>query len=130
MRQFEREKKGDAMLAYEYDSNFESRKWIKELPGFQFKPDWIVQIIPPFAGAIIRFRVKKKGLGREVSVYFDAYNNLAWASCLYWEIYPAAEESTARFALGEEDKMLEAIEASLEKVQGGDDETPGNREGV
>lgn len=33
----------------------EYRKWANELPALHFDKEWDVKIIPPFAGAIIRF---------------------------------------------------------------------------
>lgn len=45
---------------YMYDKIMESRKWTQEIPFLQFQSDWEVKIIPPFAGAVIRFLIKKK----------------------------------------------------------------------
>nr|DAN90730.1 MAG TPA: hypothetical protein [Bacteriophage sp.] len=48
----------------------------QKLPAFHFDKEWDVKIIPPFAGAIIRFVIDYKG--KHVSVYFDAYSELGW----------------------------------------------------
>ena len=48
--------------------------WSHKLPAFHFDKEWDVKIIPPFAGAIIRFVIDYNG--KHVSVYFDAYSEL------------------------------------------------------
>lgn len=50
------------------------RGWAIKLPAFHFDKEWDVKIIPPFAGAIIRFVIDYNG--KHVSVYFDAYSEL------------------------------------------------------
>lgn len=50
--------------------------WSHKLPAFHFDKEWDVKIIPPFAGAIIRFVIDYNG--KHVSVYFDAYSELGW----------------------------------------------------
>ena len=52
----------------------EYRKWANELPALHFDKEWDVKIIPPFAGAIIRFCINHNG--KYVSVYFDGYSEL------------------------------------------------------
>ena len=51
-------------------------KWVKEIPYLHFDADWEVKIIPPFAGALARFIVKKGD--KAVSVYFDGYSQLGF----------------------------------------------------
>ena len=48
------------------------------------------KIIPPFAGAIVRFMIDKGD--KHVSVYLDCYDNLGCFGSPYWEIYPYEED--------------------------------------
>lgn len=41
-----------------YEEMMVDGKWIKEIPFIQFPADWKVQIIPPFTGIVVRFRVQ------------------------------------------------------------------------
>lgn len=81
-----------------------------------FKEEWDVKIIPPFAGAIIRFVVRHKN--KIVSVYFDGYSNLGFVydeqgqPIPYWEAYPINSD-IMRYELGEENTMLKDIEDEL-----------------
>lgn len=83
----------------------------QNLPRLKFPPDWEVQMVPPFGGALARFWVFK-GENR-VSVYFDAHSKLGSVGSPYWEIYPAVDGDVDRFLQNETDAMLLAIEASL-----------------
>lgn len=84
-----------------------------KVPGINFLPEWSVQVVPPFGGAAARFYVNWAG-GR-VSVYLDWYDVLGAVGTPYWEIYPDHGGDTARFLLGSEQGMVEAIAASLAK---------------
>ncbi len=107
----------DMISLCEYDRKMESFKWIQALPYLAFKPHWRVKVIPPIVGAVVRFWVKEADIDDHVSIYFDAYNNLGYFGGPYWELYPAADGNTARFALGEESALLEEIDKSLECVR-------------
>ena len=69
----------------------EAQKWREEvshIPFIQFPSDWMIQIIPPFADAIVRFRVQIEG-GETRSIYLDGRNSLGyWGDGYYWEVYP------------------------------------------
>jgi len=69
----------------------EAQKWREEInnvPFIQFPSNWKVQIIPPFADAIVRFRVQIEG-GETRSIYLDGRNSLGyWGDGYYWEVYP------------------------------------------
>lgn len=116
-------RKGDRMVSFLYDEVFESMRWRQELPYLQFPADCQIKIIPAFLSAIIRFIVRKKTTprGEFVSVYFDGYSNLGHFSfpepTPHWEIFPDQDGDNARFALGDEESMLQAIEASLQKLE-------------
>lgn len=107
-------RQGSTLVSAKYDENFESMKWVKELPFLDFPSHWLVKIVPPFVGAVIRFKVKHRDRdSEEISIYFDGYNNLGYMDGPYWEIYPVKDEVIARFMLGEEKAMLQAIEEAL-----------------
>jgi hypothetical protein len=100
------------ILSAQCEETFEWMKWTKELPFLSFPSDWDVQITPPSVGAIVRFRARKRGKTKEVSVYFDAYNLLGHCGGPYWEAYPIGED-TGRWSLGEESEMIAAIDVEL-----------------
>ena len=87
------------------------RGWIEKLPVFHFDKEWDVKIIPPFAGAIIRFWINYNG--KKVSVYFDGYSELGYVEdddgkpIPYFEYYDG--EDTYRYYLDEADKMMDDI---------------------
>ena len=94
----------------------EEQKWCKivsEIPYIQFPNNWQIQIIPSFGGALIRFRVKKNE-SENISIYLDWFDNLGCVGTPYWEIYPDKNGNNLRFLLNETDKMLRAIQKSLD----------------
>jgi hypothetical protein len=94
-----------------YDSAFETRSWVEKIPAIKFPQGWEVQIIPPFGGALCRFRVN--GI---VSVYLDGYDLLGYCREPYWEVYPH-EDDVFRCGMNEIDKLIEAIQESLNAKQ-------------
>ncbi len=99
------------MIPYQYDEVMESRKWTDEIPFIQFPSDWQIKIVPPFAGAVIRFLIKKSAA--QVSIYLDCYGKLGCMNEPYWEVYPADNGDTFRCYLNEIDLLLDAIQKSL-----------------
>lgn len=84
-----------AALKRRYDVENE-QKWREEIdsmPWITFPADWKVQIIPPFADAVVRFRVELPS-GAFRSVYLDSRCSLGlwWdkdqGPVPYWEVYP------------------------------------------
>ncbi len=68
----------------------EVEKWkdfTVSMPFIKFPPDWEIQMMAPFNGALARFRVKLPS-GAEKSIYFDAHNALGYMDGPYWEVYP------------------------------------------
>ncbi len=114
-------------MPHKYSKEMEElyREWIDKIPPLVFPPTWEITIIPPFAGAMVRFFVNEVGnKDPHVSVYLDVDNSLGYfgidqngKSKPYWEIYPGEEENndTQRFALGDELEMLIAIRNSLQR---------------
>ena len=82
-----------------------------KLPAFHFDKEWDVLIVPPFAGAIIRFVISYNG--KYVSVYFDAYSELGWMydkneqPIPYFEYYDG--EDTYRYLINESEQMMNDI---------------------
>lgn len=89
---------------------FEAKKWLEEIPFIKFDKDWEIKIVPPFMGAVVRFRVKSGT--KEISVYLDCYSVLGFASSPYWEAYPIGGD-TARFGLKDTEDLLKAIREEI-----------------
>lgn len=104
----------DYKLLSQVEEKYEYRKWCDEIPFLNFNKEWSVKVIPPFAGAIVRFVVKKKRGKKQVSVYMDAYDRLGIFGEPHWEIYPDAEGNNTRFKLNDTKNLLKAIKKSLE----------------
>ena len=90
-----------------FDEAFETRKWIKQIPAIKFPPEWEIQIIPPFSGALVRFRINDK-----TSVYLDGYGLLGAVDKPYWEVYPH-EDDVFRCDMNDVDGLLKAISESI-----------------
>lgn len=110
---------GHWMLAEACNSVFEWDKWIKEIPYIKFPAHWEVQIIPPFAAAMIRFRVKHPS-GGSISIYLDCHNHLGCGGTdsrgnarPYWEIYPGKDGDTDRYNMNDIQGLLDGIEGAL-----------------
>lgn len=117
----------DSTLRYKIENDYEWREWIKNIPYINFPPDWNVKIMPPFGGAMIRFKVKKNDSDKCVSVYLDCHHSLGYygesGNEPYWEIYPAFDGDTARFDINNIKEIMEEIEKSLnhkENLNGND----------
>lgn len=95
------------------------RDYVKNAPYINFPSEWDIQIIPPFGGAIMRFRVRYKG--HEISVYADYHQSLGYYSneegieTPYWEIYPYMND-TYRCAINDTKKLIKKIEVSFNKL--------------
>lgn len=101
-----------AGIAYECDRAFEWKKWSNTVPFLKFDPEWEVQVIPPFGGAVVRFIVKQFDI--TISVYLDCYNCLGgFGSGPYWEIYPADNGDVERVFMEDADGLISAIRKSF-----------------
>lgn len=90
----------------------EWREWAEQLPSLSFP--FPVRIVPPYAGALIRFWAGPNG---EVSVYLDAFEKLGHMGEPYWELYPNEEGDTERFLLSETSALIARIEALLKEIK-------------
>lgn len=77
------------------------------IPWLSFPAGWQVQMIPPFAGAMARFRVRLPD-GSEKSVYFDAHDALGCYGEPYWEVHPV-QGDTARCAMNETEELIRLL---------------------
>lgn len=104
---------------HEIEEKLQWRLLGAEVPFLDIPRNLQIKIIPPFAGASMRFLARdKKNPDKAISVYFDAHNSLGFMGCPYWEIYPNHEDSNQRFVVGEENQMFLAIQKALKKGMG------------
>jgi hypothetical protein len=95
---------------YEIEQEQKWREEISAIPAIRFHADWLVQIIPPFGDAVIRFRVKLPS-GKEKSIYLDRRNSLGYwekPDEPYWEVYPY-QSDVGRCGINEVETLLEMI---------------------
>jgi hypothetical protein len=115
----------DATTAFSLGSSLINRlswdEWIDKIPFLKFREEWLVKILFPFGGAMVRFYVKKKIDGESVSVYLDCNNFLGSISSdlppkPYWEIYPH-DGDTLRVHMEDVDGLMEGIEDALDLLE-------------
>lgn len=92
---------------------FEWDEWCTKIPVISFPSDWKVQITPPYAGAMIRFRVQVNETDG-ISVYLDCHDSLGWVGKPYWEAYPI-QEDRERFDMEDVDGLTACIQQELER---------------
>lgn len=63
------------------------RRWVREVPSIEFPSGWKVKVIPPYAGAMVRFLVELPD-GRKKSIYLDVFDALGCVGKPYWEVHP------------------------------------------
>lgn len=96
------------------EKRLEWNKWATEIPYISWPTAWQIKAVPPFHGAIIRYRVKKGD--KDVSVYLDCYDILGVVGEPYWEVYPV-EGDVGRCLMNETDRLLEIISSVLDDEQ-------------
>lgn len=107
----------NTIMRSKVELNEKWKDWSRKIPPLHFEPEWNIAIIPPFAGALVRFVVSYNN--KEVSVYFDGYSNLGYMynrndePLPYWEIYPDKYGMNKRYSMNETDKMMADIEEIL-----------------
>ena len=118
--------KSDRMRKYEaitfYDQVMQPREWIAKIPSLQFPNDWVINIVPPFAGALVRFGVSLEGTSEYVSVYLDVYSILGATETPYWEVYIQDNPNfPSRCAMEDTESLMELIQQALSEGSPGDD---------
>lgn len=107
----------------EIESSEKWMEWREKIPFLKIPSDCEVKVNPPFAGALIRFVVRKNN--REVSVYLDVNNSLGYydlEETPYWEIFLLSQtdalnsnyKDIERFELNDVHGLLNGIKSLLE----------------
>jgi len=102
----------DMLKRYTIENQEDWYGWIDNIPFIRFDPDWDVQVIPPFSGAMVRFRVKQGD--HIVSVYLDCNQQLGYWDGPYWEAYPV-DDDIWRVGIDDVDGLLDAIRRGLKQ---------------
>jgi len=98
----------------QYDRVMETDKWSGSIPAITFLSDWQIHMVPPFAGAVVRFAVVKGN--QYVSVYLDGYDTLGLFGEPYWEIFtPNNDEFPQRCPMNDTESLLRKISYALEE---------------
>lgn len=84
-------------------------QWCHQIPFIPFDAGWQVKVIPPFGGAMARFKVEFNGY--ITSVYLDCADSLGCVGVPYWEVYPV-DGDTGRCLMHEVDELLDLIRKS------------------
>lgn len=83
------------------------REWIDRIPAIRFPRNWEVQVIPPFAGVLARFRVRH---GQDfILVYLDVFDTLGYFGGPYWEVYPSFDGDPDRCAVENVGELVRMI---------------------
>jgi hypothetical protein len=82
-----------------------------KIPAIKWPPEWDVRAVPPFGGALVRYRVQHEGA--TASIYLDGNNSLGyWEDGPYWEVHPY-EGDNFRCNMDETGALVEAVAKSL-----------------
>jgi hypothetical protein len=87
------------------------REWSVKIPAIALKPGWKIKVVPPFSGAISRFRIIDSD-GDEVSIYLDCFDRLGCFGEPYWEVYPY-QDDVGRCMMADTDELVRMIEVGL-----------------
>jgi hypothetical protein len=109
-------------IAARYDRVMEVDKWLSKIPPLQFPAHWVINMVPPFAGALVRFGVSLEGKDDYVSVYLDVYSMLGATETPYWEVYIQDNPNfPSRCAMEDTESLMELIQQALSEGSPGDD---------
>lgn len=97
---------------YSIEKTEEWRKIGDGMPYLEIPDGLMIKVIPPFAGAMARFIISN-GVD-DISVYYDAYENLGYMGEPYWEAYPIGDD-VGRFLKDETKELMDAIVKELSK---------------
>ena len=94
---------------------------LNEIPFIDFPDNFLVKIIPNFAGSVVRFRIKDKNKedSPEMSIYLDCYENMGMyygendKPSPYWEVYPHFGD-VFRCGINEIESLIEGIQQGLD----------------
>lgn len=77
------------------------REVADHIPFVDIRQGYSIQIVPPFGGAMIRFRIRHKQSLSEYSVYYDTQDALGIVGKAYYEVYPIDGDVFRSFHLEE-----------------------------
>ncbi len=103
------------MNNWEIDRDDKWLEWECKIPELNFDSSWNVRIIPPFAGALIRFKVFKGD--KYCSVFLDVFNNLGWQKKAYWGVLSYTDDEY-EIAMDNVEELMKVIKSI---VDGGDE---------
>jgi hypothetical protein len=95
---------------YDVEESERWHDWIAKIPAIQFDAGWLVRVIPPFTGAMVRFQVKSGD--KTASVYLDVYERLGSFGAPYWEVYPI-DGDVERCAMDDVAELLTLIRKAV-----------------
>jgi len=108
-------RRGFDIKAFDLSSTLERKdewqRWTTEIPEIVFPAGWAVRMRPPTVGAIVRFNANG------ISVYLDCYSRLGHWDGPYWEIYPAEDGDTERYAMHDITGLLDGLERARTHVE-------------
>lgn len=95
----------------------EFRRWALEVPFFEIPKGIEISPIPPFGGAVARFRARlvgEKDPNNACSIYLDCYDQLGYMGGKpYWEVYGPHDDEPNRCMINETKRLVNLIQASL-----------------
>lgn len=99
----------DIMDQIKFEDYMGWHKWMKRIPCIPVKEGWSIKPLPPFGGAVARFRVELPS-GESKSIYLDCYDRLGCVGEPYWEVFPVGGD-VGRCLMDEVDQLVNLIEA-------------------
>lgn len=120
-KNFEKEFKS-SIDRYRIEEKEQWRQWCDKIPFIPFPDGWQIQIIPPFVGAMARFRVRlpQHKEGDSVSIYLDCFDRLGFFGEPYWEVYPY-QGDTGRCPMADVKTLIEMIADREERKDDSDE---------
>lgn len=93
-------------------------KWVKLIPSLNFPKKWNVTIIPPFCGAMVRFKIQTPKMNKNdlVSVYLDVDCSLGCWSGPYWEVYPL-DGDVIRCDMSDTEQLMKNISKAIKQLE-------------
>ena len=98
---------GDQLARYKIETEDDWQHWSHKIPEISFPTGWKIRIIPPIAGATIRF------VANGISVYLDCHGRLDCMDDPYWEIYPAEDGDTERYDMLDTEGLLDGLRRAM-----------------
>lgn len=99
----------EILIRAKVEQKYEWLKWAGKIPFISFPKEWLIKIMPPFAGAVVRFSAKHPDLPDCISVYLDCYDTLGFYGEPYWEAY-SINGDTFRCPMADTNALLCAID--------------------